>query len=204
MTERLGGARLRLDDRRSEPDEQRTRERLIGVAAGFIVLSLSFVIGMDAACGLLVLFIVGGLVVLAARRSRAGTVRATAQGIGPSSLPGVLAELSRTSRGYLIRAHGRPGSAAEKDIHVRSADLMAALRFYQVTIDPRWTDLDIGNQLAVDAPGTITRVMDAYRHRPPSRERDVAIEILRAYVPQGPAVARNVYTTFAGVALRHP
>jgi hypothetical protein len=178
--------------------------RLIGVTAGFVVLSLSFVIGMDAACGLLVLFIVGGLVALATRRSRAGTVRATAQGIGPSSLPGVLAELSRTYRGDLVRAHGRPGSPAEEDIHVRSADLMAALRFYQVTIDPRWTDRDIGHQLAVDAPGTIIRVLDAYRHRPPSRERDVAIEILRACLPQGPAVARNVYTTFAGVALRHP
>jgi hypothetical protein len=169
--------------------------RLIGVTAGFLVLSLSFVIGMDAACGLLVLFIVGGLIMLATRRSSGGTASAPARRIGPDSLPGVLAELSRGSLGDLARVHGRPNSPAEVDLHLRSADLMAALRFYQVAIDPRWIDRDIGGQLAADAPGLLTRVADSYRHLAPSRERDVAIAILGAGPPP-------VCATMAGVALR--
>jgi hypothetical protein len=169
--------------------------RLIGVGTLFLVLNLSFVIGADAACLLLVLLIAGGLIALAARR-RGGTAGA-AQRIGPQTLPGVLGDLSRRSLGDLKRTHGRPKDQFETDIHLRAADLMAAMRFYQVAVDPRFSDHEIGRQMTLDTPGTMTRVMDAYRRLPVTRERDVAIEILRAYLPQGLAVTGNLYTLFA-------
>ena len=178
--------------------------RLAGVAVEFVVLMLSFVIGLDAACGLLVLIVMGGLIALAVRKGNAGAA------IGPQTpptpatlpaLPGVLGELSRRSLDDLNRANGRP-SGELVDVHLRSADLMAALRYYQIAVDPRVTDLEIANQLSLDAPGTMTRVEQVYRDLPPSRERDVAIEILRAYRPQGLAVTGNIYTSFARNALR--
>ncbi|WP_327000405.1 hypothetical protein OHA72_35450 [Dactylosporangium sp. NBC_01737] len=172
--------------------------RLIGVGTLFLVLNLSFIIGADAACLVLVLLIVGGLIGLAVRR-KGGTTGAR---IGPQSLPGVLGDLSRRSLADLRRAHGRPKDQSETDLHLRAADLMAALRFYRVAVDPRFTDQEIGRQMTLDTPGTITRVMDTYRRLPPTRERDVAIEILRACLPQGLAVTGNLYTVFAKQAFR--
>jgi len=171
--------------------------RLAGVTVEFVVLMLSFVIGLDAACGLLVLIVMGGLIALAVRKGNAGAA------IGPQApptLPGVLGDLSRRSLDDLNRANGRPAGEMV-DVHLRSADLMAALRYYPVAVDPHVTDLEIANQLSLDAPGMMARVEEAYRNLPPSRERDVAIEILRAYRPQGLAVTGNVYTSFAGSAL---
>jgi hypothetical protein len=174
--------------------------RLIGVGTLFVLLNLSFVIGGDAACLLLVLLIAGGLTALAAR-SKGGTAAAT-QRIGPQALPGVLGGLSRRSLGDLTRTHGRPKDRFETDIHLRAADLMAALRFYQVAVDPRFTDHEIGRQMSLDTPGTMMRVMDSYRRLPAGRERDVATEILRTYLPHGPGVTGNLYTLFAKQALR--
>jgi hypothetical protein len=172
--------------------------RLLGVAGLALLVGMSLTIGGNAACLLLVLVIGGGLGLLLARRKQAEA----AQGIGPQALPGVLADLSRRSLGDLRRTHGRPPNPAEADIHRRAADLMAALRFYQVAVDPRFTDWQIGNQLAVNAPRMMEQMIDAYGRLPPSPERDVAAQILRTYLPQGLAVTGNAYTLFAGGALR--
>ena len=86
---------------------------------------------------------------------------------------------------------------------------MAALRFHQVAIDPRLTDQDIGNQLAGNAPGMMSHVMDSYRRLPASPERDIAIEIFApifrkagrspaTYIPRSPAMP---CATPAGVSL---
>ncbi|MFD0747414.1 hypothetical protein ACFQ1L_40580 [Phytohabitans flavus] len=178
--------------------------RLIGIGTLFLLLSLSFAIGGDAACLLLVLLIAGGLIALAAR-SKGATAGAT-QRIGPEALPGVLGDLSRRSLGDLKRTHGRPKDQFETDIHLRAADLMAALRLYQIAVDPRFTDYEIARQMTLDTPGTMMRVMDTYRRLSDTRERNVATEILRTYLPQSLAVTGNVYTLFAKQALReaHP
>lgn len=174
--------------------------RLIGAGTLFVVLNLSFVIGGDAACLLLVLLIAGGLVTLTVRCQ--GRTAGAAQRIGPQHLPGVLGDLSRRSLDDLRRTHGRPKDQAETDLHLRAADLMAALRFYRIAVDPRCTDHDLSRLMAMNTPATITRMMDTYRRLPATRERDVAIEILRACLPQGPGVTGNLYTVFAKQALR--
>jgi hypothetical protein len=176
--------------------------RLIGVTTLVVLVGLSFVIGGDAACLLLVLLVAGGLIGLVVRRQNAVTGAGVPQRMGPHILPGVLGELARRSLGDLRAALGRPNNPSETDIHVRSADLMAALRFYQVAVNPHVTDHEIGRQLAVNAPVMMASVTASYSRLPPSRERDVAIEILRTYLPQGPGVIGNVYTSFAGNALR--
>jgi hypothetical protein len=176
--------------------------RLFGVTALMVLLGLSFAIGLDAACLLFVLLIGGGLVGLVTRRRNATAAAGAAQGIGPQSLPGVLGELSRRSLDDLRQSLGPPTDPAETDIHLRSADLMAALRYYQLTVDASFTDQQIGNQLAANAPGMMAGVEQSYQRLPASVERDVALQIIRAYLPQGPGVTGNAYTTYAGNALR--
>ncbi|NMO55136.1 hypothetical protein HH310_28615 [Actinoplanes sp. TBRC 11911] len=113
-----------------------------------------------------------------------GIMNATGQQTRPLNL-------SRRSLADLRRAHGRPANPAEADIHRRSADLMAALRFYQVAVDPRFTDWEIGNQLAVNAPRMMEQVIDAYGHLPLSPEREVAVQVLPHLSAAGPGSHRQ-------------
>lgn len=171
--------------------------RLVGVTGLLVLIGSSFLIGTDAACLVFILAIAGGLVGLAVQRNRA----TAGTSVGPHSLPGVLGDLARRSLGDLQRFNGVP-ARGEEQCHQASADLMAALRFYQVAIDARWTDHEIGSQLAVNPIRLMTDIVAAYRRLPPSVERDTAIAILHAYMPRGQFVTCNLYTTWAGNALR--
>jgi hypothetical protein len=62
-----------------------------------------------------------------------------------------------------------------------AADFLAAIRWYRVAVDPTETD----QTLLGDGIGRtrLETILDAYRHLPPSADRDQAMKILSYYLP---------------------
>ena len=120
-------------------------------------------------------------------------------GLGPSGFTGRLHELAEEAYVDMFRAVGPANGPTQAETYGRSADLLAALRFYRDAVARAFSDDLISDALSsrpADAMGSFIANISRSPYTP---ERDQALGVLR-YVHSSPSA--GVYVALARLAIQ--
>ena len=103
---------------------------------------------------------------------------AHATAFGPERLSGRMRQLAEQAQRDLFAVFGAATSDTQRETYIRTADLLAALRFYRDIVAPAFTDDMLSAGLAARPADFLHQIIDHYRRAPQSAERDQAISVI--------------------------